>query len=800
MFHNYLKVGLRNLVCQWTYSLINIAGMSIGMAVCLLITLYVADELNWDRFHDKGDRIYRLVMQWRDTQGEWGETSSGQFRVRDPLIGDFPEFESVIRVQRHTTMVSQGDRKHRERRFFFADHGFFDVFTFPLLKGDPRSALAEPFSVVLTPASARKYFGDADPIGQTLTYGGSHDLKVTGIVTPAPPNSHIHFDFIVSMSTGEQTFRRIVKENWGEGSVHVYVLAKEGFDPGAWRERVPAFIRKHIGEGRDETRSFRLESLTDIHLRSHGGSQYEPGGDITYVYAFSAIAVFILMIACFNFMNLSTARSTNRSREIGVRKVIGATRNQVAWQFLTESVLLSALSVSLAAGMVELVLPHFNNLLDKNLSLQSAPAIPLFLAMAAILTGLIAGSYPALVLSSFDPVRVVKGQMKMSGGALRKVLVTSQFAISIFLVILTVVVYQQIAFTRSIRLGYDKEHVVLVHNIPESFRDRAEEAKSSFLQHPGISHAALTSRYPSGRLGSSFGVYPAEASRDEAVNLQVVWTGYDFTQVLDLPLVAGRTFDQARTESYRAFILNESAVRRYGWTPEEAIGKQLRGSFHLMEETGQWGAVVAPVVGVVADVYFENLREPVKPMIYSLAPRMAWNLIVRVRPDHVVEAVDHLKAVWPRIHPENPIQYSFLDERFDRLYRTEMLQGQMFGAFAGLAVFVACLGLIGLASFSAQRRTKEIGVRKVLGASVKGVVLMLSSEFTRLVLIANLIAWPAAWYLGDQWLSSFVYRTDVGVVTLLIGGLVVLAVALVTVVGQAVRAAVSDPVKALRYE
>jgi putative ABC transport system permease protein len=800
LLRNYLKVTVRCMVSQWTYSLINVAGLSIGMAACLVISLFVADELSWDRFHEKGDRIYRLVMQWRNTHGEWGESSNGQFRVRDPLVTDFPEFEHVIRVRRYGTQVSRGDLRFTEKRFFFADHGFFDVFTFPLVAGTPETALKEPFSVVLTPETARRYFENENPIGKTLTFNGMHDLKVTGIVSPAPVNAHFHFDMIVSMSTGEQTFRRIVKENWGEGSVHVYALASEGFDPDAWADRMPEFIAKHIGEGRAKTRGFRLESLNDIHLRSHGRSQYEPGGDITYVYAFSAIAVFILLIACFNFMNLSTARSAGRSREVGVRKVIGATRYQLAGQFLAESILLAIISVSIAVGIVELALPHFNVFLGKSLALGNSPALLALLSGTALLTGLIAGSYPAFLLSSFDPVHSIKGRFKVSGGSLRKVLVTSQFAISIFLVILTAVVQQQIAFTRGVRLGYDKDHVIVVHSIPESFRDKVEEAKRTFLDHRGISHVALTSRYPSGRLGSSFGVYAEGLPDEENQNLQTVWVGYDFVEALDLPVAAGRSFDNDHSEAYRAFMLNESAVRGYGWTPDEAVGKQLNGSLHIAKANGQWEEVEGTVVGVVKDVYFENLREPIKPMVYFLAPRMAWNMLVRVRPDQVQEAVAHLEQSWPRIHPDHPINYTFLDERFDRLYRKEALQGQMFGGFAGLAVFVACLGLVGLASFSAEKRTKEIGVRRVLGASVRKLVMMMSSEFTILVVVANVIAWPVAWYLGELWLSSFVYRTNVGPLALVGGSLLVLTVALLTVIGQAIRAALSNPIDALRYE
>lgn len=799
MIWNYLKVALRNLLGNRGYTAINVAGLSIGVAVCLLIALFVIDELKFDAFHEKGDRIYRLVMEWKNPRtGGWHRTSTGQYRVRDPLLNDFPEFERVIRVSRWSPTVSVGEKRFTERRWLFADDGFLDTFTFPLVEGDPATALAEPFSVLMTPETARKYFGTADVVGRTVTYNGQHDFKVTGVVAPAPAQSHLHFDFVASMSTGEQIFSRIIKENWGEGSVHVYVLAPEAFDTSTWAAQMPAFVAKHDPE-REGQRSFGLEPLRDIHLRTDASGQYEPGGSIEFVYAFSAIAAFILLIACFNFMNLATARSAGRAREVGVRKVVGAVRGQVAAQFLVESTLLALLSLAVAVGLVELALPTFNGELNRALSFTGEPAVLAVLLTIVTATGLVAGSYPALFLSGFHPIEVIKGRIRLAGGSLRRVLVTSQFAISICLVILTAVVYQQLMFGRNIRLGYDKDHVVLVRNVPQSFRTGNGVGPELLTAHPAITHAALTSRFPSGRLGSNIGIFTEGVSRDDRKGMQMVWVGYDFFETLDIPVVAGRTFQSSHAEAYRAFVLNESAVKDLGWTPAEAIGKPF-GTEHITEADGQWEEVEGTVVGVVSDVYFENLRERIKPMVYFLAPRMAWNLLIRVRPDDVAGALDHLESVWPRIRHDRPLAYDFLDDRFDRLYRAESMQGRLFGAFAGLAVFVACLGLIGLASFSAARRTKEIGIRKVLGASEGTLVFLLSSEFTRLVVLANVVAWPVAYYFGEQWLSSFAYRTEIGVATLLLGGFSVLLVALATVGSQALRAASADPVKALRYE
>ncbi len=805
MLRNYLIVAVRNLLRHRGYSAINIAGLAIGMTCCILILLFVQDELSYDWYHERADRIYRFAVEWRNPKtGETAQLVSGPYRLAETLRTDFPEVPHIIRFSCKRPLIGYGDKRFPEGRFFFVDPGVFEVFSFPLIHGDPRTALREPFTVVITQEMARKYFGDEDPMGKVLRYGDDRELKVTGILGEIPRHSHFRFDFLSSITVANVLFNRIALENWGENSVYTYLLLPPGVSPAEIERRFPDLIRKHAPQWAQGARYF-LQPLTDIHLHSHAGGEIEPNGDIVYIYAFSAIAVFILLIACINFMNLSTARSASRAREVGMRKVVGADRSQLVWQFLGESVFLSFLALLLAVALVELSLPAFNGFVGKALDMDYGGNLTAVFGLIgiALFAGVIAGSYPAFFMSAFEPVEVLKGTLKggPKGAGFRKVLVAFQFAISIFLIVVTGIIYGQLKHCRNIKLGYDKEHVVVISGVPGSLQQKYEAFKQELLQNPRVVSAAGTSRIPSGRLGSNISTRAEDFPEEESPSMQTVWVGYDFFETLRMPFVAGRSFSKAApSDEKAAFVLNEAAVRRLGWTPENAIGKRFGSQFIEDWQRGQWVWKDGRVIGVVKDVHFESMRERIVPMVFFIQPNMAGNFLVRVRPDDIPGTLHFLKQKWQGVNPNHPFEYSFLDERFDQLYRAEEKQGQIFGTFALLAIFVACLGLFGLASFATVRRTKEIGIRKVLGASVGSIVALLSKEFVILVGVANLIAWPVAYYAMNRWLQDFAYRIELGPGVFVLGGTVALVIALLTVSYQAVRAARANPVEALRYE
>ena len=783
MLGNYLKVAVRHLLRHRLYSLINIAGLAVGMAACILILLLVRDELSYDRHHEKADQIYRVL------QGRSARTSYPPGAILRDAV---PEVVEMVRLCKWGRLVSYSEKRFEEQDFIYADPNVFAVFTFPLLKGDPQTALAEPFSIVITEEMARKYFGDEDPVGKVLRTDNKHDYTVTGVLEKMPRASHFTFDFLATFVGAEKVFYENMLTHWGVSNFYTYLVLHESSSIPALEEKMSALIAPVIEEKHPELTPphLVLQPLLDTHLHSANlWGDIEVQGNITWVYVFSAIAAVILLIACINFTNLSTARSVERMREVGMRKVVGACRRHLVGQFMGESVFLTFIALLIGLALVELFLPFFNTLVDKKLGLFAGESRGVLWGLVgiALCVGIAAGSYPALYLSAFRPVEVLEGKVRSGRGGLlfRRGLVLLQFAISIALIAGTGVVYRQMEFMRHKDLGFDKEHVAVV----EMSGGDIELFKAEVAQHPGIVSLAGASDVPPDSYFRSAPIIPEGASeRTKWARLIVV--DYDLIETLGLALVAGRAFSSAfGTDEEEGLILTEAAVAALGWeSPEAALGKrcQIDG-----ERT---------VVGVLKDFHFESLHAPVSPMAFEVRPSSTWLLVVRMRGDRIPETLDFLKGKWAAQFPDWPFDYWFVDQSFDRAYRAEERTGRVAGGAALLTIFVACLGLFGLASFTAEQRTKEIGIRKVLGASVPGIVALLSKEVSWLVIGANAVAWPVAYLAMDRWLQEFAYRIDPGVEIFALGGLLALAIAWLTVGWQAVRAALTNPVEALRYE
>ncbi len=796
MFRNYLITALRNLRKYKGFSFINLLGLAIGMACCILILLYVRDELSYDRYHENADRIYRVTREWFN---EDGTSSLHLGHVAPPiaplLLNDFPDIQEAVRIQSPGRMLCSHEDKHfMEEDIIFAEENIFSVFSFELLTGDPETALRDPFTLVITEAAARKYFGDKDPLGQTLKFENRIDAKVTGIVRAAPTNSHFHFEIIGSLASFKQMYGQREFENWGSNNYATYLLLPPGYDIGRLKAQIPDFLDRHRGEDYHKSNTLHFQRLTDIHLTSHLDSEIEPNSSIVYVYIFSAIALFVLLIACINFMNLSTARSSIRAREVGMRKVVGAQKSHLIRQFLSESLVLAFLALILAVIMVVIVLPAFGRFVERDLSLSfvQRPELFLGLLLIAVFVGLLAGSYPAFILSSFRPVQVLKGARGPAGrdSLFRTALVVFQFSISIILIISVAVVYQQLRYSRSKGLGFNQEQVVVLPT-SSTIQQRFESLRTQLLAHPGIVSVAAARRVPSGRLLDSSGARVISGTGERPVNFRIAFVrvSHDFIPTFQMEMAAGRNFSREfPTDLKEAFILNEAAVSKLGWAPEEAVGL----SFGYGSRTGK-------IIGVVRDFHFESLHQEIAPIVFYLQPDYR-HVVVRVRADDIPGTMAFLKERWDELRPNYPFDYFFIDENFDSLYRTEEKLGQVFGVFSLLAVFIACLGLFGLASFTAERRIKEIGIRKVLGAPAAGIVLLLSRDFMKWVLAANLIAWPVAYYAMTQWLQNFAYRTDIPFGLFLLAGALALAIALLTVSYQTLKAALGNPADALRYE
>ncbi len=802
MFSCFLKVALRNLFRHKVFSLINIAGLSIGLACCMLIALWVQYELSYDRFFDGSDRIHRVLTRF-DSPTQRSELMNMAPR---PLYGalkeQFPEVSAVTRMGGRGALIRYEDQAYNETGVFYVDEGFLNVFDFPVLVGDKSDALSQPYQVWITQNIAHKLFGDDEPVGKTLHYGTVFDLQVAGVLENPPRNSHLQFNYLISSATR--------RAHWGEDDVGggsymfgqgewdalsgaLYVKLHEGTDAAAFNEKLTSFVGSHKTGELDLV--VALQPVTDIHLHGHTGQELEENGDIRYVYFISGIGLLILLIACFNYMNLSTARSSGRAREVGMRKVLGAQRFHLVRQFLGESLILALVATIIAVALVELSLPFFCTLIGSEFSSGVAANpqfLPILLALAGSV-GTMAGLYPALFFASFRPLSILRAfHSSGSRGAsvLRNVLVVLQYAFSICLVICTAVVYQQLNFVNHTDLGFEADNVVALELRDFRPTGSVRELKEKLLAHPGVKELTTSVSYPiSGGGGASRSWWDGKAE-GEHVYFHYNRIDYNYLDFYRIELLSGRRFSTDHpSDADEAYIMNEAAVRVCGWTPETAIGK----TFGLTPKAR------GTVVGVVRDYHFASLREEVGPQVLRLKTGMMRSISARLDPDRTAEALAFVDDIW-KDYSIFPLEFSFIDDRIKARYLSEERLRRIFVYSTAIAIFVACLGLYGLASYAAERRTREIGVRKVLGASITGIVMMLSRQFTRWVLLSNLIAWPLAWYAVDSWLQNFAYRVDVGPAVFVAAGASALFIALGTVAFESIRAARANPVEALKCE
>jgi putative ABC transport system permease protein len=817
MLQNYLKIALRSLLKQRIYSGINVFGLSVGIASCLLIVMYVVQEFSYDNFHEKSDRIYKVVLE-RKYPNHSTLYQIIPHSYSDVMMNDFAEIERVTRMAGPFNnfvvayKTEQDELKQFEENFFMTgDSAFFDMFSIKLLKGKKESVLSEPNNIVLTQTTAERYFGEEDPLGKILNTGFA-EFKVTGVCENIPKNSHMKFDMLASW----HSFPFVRTINYISFSAHTYIELKENANPNLLEKKFPNMVdtyasaqierdlEKSWEDYKKEGNGYRyfLQPLTSIHLDpANFEAKMTSGGNLVYIYILISVAVLILVIACINFTNLATARSSERAREVGVRKTMGSLKGQLVSQFLIESILLSMVATALAVLIVQFALPYFNELGNTNLLFPYSWVYIVGSLLVATLVGFIAGSYPAFALSSFNPVVVMKGNFSSStkGSFLRNGLVIFQFWISIILIVGTLVVSQQMEFMNSKSLGFDKEHTLVVErafalNTPQG--DKTQTFLDQLKEIPGVIKVAGANSLL-GRQGDFFGAQYQPAGSSEILTTKSMIIDDHFASTIGFEFVEGKGFSEHINDSLN-IILNESAVKTLNLN--DPVGQTLT----QIQRTPDGNLFVQfKIIGVIKDFHFQSLRDEITPLTIQSNESFGGGIgyaFAKVKGSDITSAIQSIESIWKDIVPDQPFKFLFLDENLARQYESEQRAGKIFAVFSILAIIIACVGLFGLAAYTASLRTKEIGIRKVLGASVGNVVLLLSIDFTKLILIAFALAVPAGWYMMDSWLSGFAYRIEVGVGTFITAGILAVTIAWITVSYQSIKAAVVNPVRSLRSE
>ena len=804
MLKNYFKISWRNIKKYKAFSLINISGLAIGMACCLLLLLYINSELSFDIHHEKGERIFRICSDFTvgDVSKQW--TASNAV-IAAALQENYSEVESTTRVRNFRTTVTVGDKEFSER-FYYMDESVFDIFTYPLIKGDPKSALASPYSIVLTQETAEKYFGSEDPVGKMIKTSDYENLIVTGVMANIPRYSTYRFNGICSFSTlyaGREELPMTLT-NWMSHTMHTFVLIKDGVDYKDFSKKIRNIYYDYVGdelEAKGSTHYVSLQPLRDMYLRPVG-TDTDP---IVYVYILSTIAVFVLLIACLNFMNLSTAYATNRAKEVGLRKVFGANKVKLIKQFIAEAIILTIISIFFALLLVCLVLPAFSNFVRRDLSqdLSEMPWLTPIIVILTLFVGLVAGSYPAFYLSKFLPAQVMQNRSgrTSSNTSIRKSMIILQFTLSTALIIGTFLIMQQLHFLKALDPGFNKERLMIINLLDGESRNSIGTLKYQFKQHPNVINAGAASMMP---LWSA----PSNDKIPEGftiANIQIMHeinVDADYLPTAGIKIIAGRNFsDETSFDQRNSVIINESAVKKYGW--DDPIGKTIQTrNMDYNEEVWE----TRTVIGVVKDFHIGSLLDPVEPMFIgndlNYPYRFAWmnGIAVRVSPNDINSTTDYIKEQWESILPGKEFYYYFLDQVYDNQFNSIERSRQIFSYFTFLAIFIAILGLLGMSFFTVEKRTKEIGIRKVLGSSAGQIVYMLIKELLLPVVIASLIAYPIAYYFINLWLQEFSYRMKIGISAFILSSVIALLISFMTVILQGVKAARANPVESLRYE
>jgi putative ABC transport system permease protein len=812
MFKNYFKIALRNLWKNKGFSAINIIGLAVGLATCLLIVFYVGDELSYDRYNKNADRIYRVDGDIQFA-GNHFILAVAPDPVGPTLKREFPQIERFVRFRYNGGfLVKKGNSNLQENRVINADSTLFDVFTLPMIEGDPNTALVDPNSLVINERTAKKYFNTTNVVGRNLIINDTSNYKITGVIKNIPSQSHFDYDFFISMASLPESR----KNNWVSNNFNTYFLLKKGSDPKKLEAQMGVVIMKYLGEqaktilnidldefiksGNHAT--YSLMPLTKIHLHSNKTAELGMNGNIQYVYIFSLIAFLILLIACVNFMNLSTARSSNRAKEVGVRKVLGSLRTDLIAQFLTESVITCFMALLLALVLVWAALPYFNELSGKNLSSSvfTNPWLFPLLILLMLVVGIIAGSYPAFYLSAFKPIAVLKGKLAngFRSSWLRSGLVVFQFFISIVLIVGTIVIYTQLKYIHNKNVGFNRDQVLVIKNT-DPLGSQVKAFKNEILKLSGVNNATVTGFLPTSGWRTDTPLFPdATLDQKSAVSMQVWNVDENYIPTLGMKIVEGRNFsDQFPTDS-SGIILNQAAVKLLG------LKDPLNKTLYFMEDVNDFinnkrDVSTCHIVGVVSDFNFNSLREVVSPLALFMKKQNS-SIAFKISTENISGLISQINDKWKEMAPGQPFNYSFMDEDFNRVYNNDQKVGRIFISFALFAILIACLGLFGLVTYAAQQRTKEIGIRKVLGASEVNVAGMLSKDFLKLILVAALIAFPVSWWAMNQWLNQFAYRISISWWIFLVAGVTALLIGMITVSFQAIKAAIANPVNSLRSE
>jgi putative ABC transport system permease protein len=791
MIKNYFKIAWRNLYKQKAFSLIHILGLTMGITVCLMIFLYIMNEFSVDRFHKQGNNIYR-VMRGFDPAKPRVPYLSGPYAPA--LLNDYPQdIKMAVRVSPQNNLVSFGEKAFNEKKIYAVDAGFFKLFTFPLITGDRATALDNPNSVVLTETTAKKYFGSvANAMGKIVQFDKQLNLKVTGVAKDVPSNSHLDFDLVMPISNYTKNPNFNV---WINNGLFVYVLLNEHSSQAALETRFTQFMDKYMGKDMAKFGAkfdLKLTPLNDIYFEQYSAFDNVKHGDKTVVFIFISIAALIMLIACINFMNLATIRAVERSKEVGMRKVMGALRNHLIWQFIGESLMLALISCALSIGLLLMLMPYYNQLLGYDLTISwNSPPIWLFLFGVIMVVGFLAGSYPAIFMSAFSPIQALKVKLKLGegGSIFRQSLVVFQFAISVLLIIGTIVIVNQMRYIKSKSLGYDKEQTLVIKIDNNDIYDHRHTFKDELQNSGNVSSVSLMSGEP----GGFYDMHAFDAEGQQAIfKSRTEFADFEYVKTLGLKIIAGRDFSpQFATDTTNAVLINRTAAKELGFSPNQAIGRWIKNRGRDDKRRA--------VVGVVEDFNFLSLKENMDALVISPSEDRRV-IVIKLKPGNIPASVAAVKNAYAKVAPVYPFEYAFLDQKFDTTYKTDIRQQTMLTIFSGLAIFIACLGLFGLASFTAAKRTKEIGVRKVLGSSVQSILVLISKDLLKPVLLATVIAMPVGYYCMEKWLQSFAYKTPLHWWIFVLAAVLTFVIALFTISFQSLKAALMNPIRSLRTE